>query len=291
MKQEAKKQEISDNLGSSWVEGHFHLSHANSLKEYVQALEATARELPRIAYVSKRFTPQEGYAPITIAEVQSQLNEHNIKGVFSISLDEFIADPTLLNREEVVGIRLNGMKAKVITTEQIAMAKEAFQAKNKHFELVGNIENIKDFAQEHRDINLVIDHFAWPQKNAEIEDFGNSLQSLVRDFGNKILFKGPGARTSITPEDLLPFVKKIEEKFGLESILVSATDFPHIGQETIVSTASTLEFVDSLIYDIVKDKPEVTKGKFEQGLKGDHLEQFLGRSHSIGSETITSWEL
>jgi predicted TIM-barrel fold metal-dependent hydrolase len=101
------------------------------------------------------------------------------------------------------------------------------RAQNKHVLVFGAYTNIAaTVAQIPQDIAVVIDHLGLPSLD-DVEGYEVLLQAL-KERGN-VYLKGPGYRTSLEVEKIIPLVRKAKELLGSEALMLGATDGPFAG--------------------------------------------------------------
>ncbi len=74
-----------------------------------------------------------------------------------------------------------------------------------------------------------IDHLGNCESNVDDPNYTALLnEAKQRDY---VYFKGPGYRTSIDPDQVLPYLQKIIDNVGYEKLLLGASDAPHVGPD------------------------------------------------------------
>ncbi|NEQ69565.1 MAG: amidohydrolase family protein [Symploca sp. SIO2D2] len=113
------------------------------------------------------------------------------------------------------------------------------------------------------EITIGVDHlgaFSWGIKS-EMGGYEELLE-LAASRGN-VYFKGPGYRTDVNPEAVVPFVRRLIEKVGDDKIILEATDAPNVGnhrasgetyRQIYPDAKSALEFTHQLA-NIVCQEP------------------------------------
>lgn len=113
--------------------------------------------------------------------------------------------------------------------------------------------NLKVLKQIPESLPVVIDHLGSCRVNKGIADkYYQALLKEAKIRGN-VWFKGPGYRTSNSPEAVLPFTSEIIKKVGANRLILESTDAPHVGTDTegvpydeLYDLKSALEFTHSL---------------------------------------------
>lgn len=79
------------------------------------------------------------------------------------------------------------------------------------------------------ELKVSIDHLGNCKSTANNADYLALLTEAARR--KNVYFKGPGYRTSIDPNEVLPYLQKIIEMVGYDKLLLGATDAPHVGSD------------------------------------------------------------
>lgn len=107
------------------------------------------------------------------------------------------------------------------------------RSRGKHILLFGDAPHLrKTVALLPQDIPLVIDHLGSPNAEKGLND--HEWQRLLADLKTRarhtpVYFKGPGYRTSLSREKVQPFVNAIIQSFGVDRLLLGASDAPFAG--------------------------------------------------------------
>jgi len=177
-----------------------------------------------------------------------------------------VADPEYANTQrlahpQVVGIRIVLHDAKPDSVDPQAYSTLAWQAlyqrlrQDQHVHIYAQEAetNLRVLRQLPEHLRLVIDHLGScrSERGAQEPAYGELLAEAKRR-GN-VWFKGPGYRTAIDAEAVVPFVARIARDVGAERLILEATDAPHVGADTSgrryaqhFGLESAFEFVDLL---------------------------------------------
>lgn len=177
-----------------------------------------------------------------------------------------VADPEYANAQrlahpQVVGIRIVLHDAQPETVAPQAYSTLPWQAlyqrlrQDQHVHLYAQEAetNLRVLRQLPEHLRVVIDHLGScrSERGAHEPAYGELLAEAKRR-GN-VWFKGPGYRTAIDIEAVVPFVARIAREVGVDRLMLEATDAPHVGADPSgrryaqhFCPKSTFDFVDRL---------------------------------------------
>lgn len=162
-----------------------------------------------------------------------------IRLVGTIVADPEYANAHRLAHPQVVGIRIVLHDAKPETVDPQAYSTLPWQAlyqrlrQDQHVHIYAQEAetNLRVLRQLPEHLRVVIDHLGScrSERGAQEPAYGELLAEAKRR-GN-VWFKGPGYRTAIDVEAVVPFVARIAMDVGIERLMLDATDAPHVGAD------------------------------------------------------------
>jgi predicted TIM-barrel fold metal-dependent hydrolase len=160
-----------------------------------------------------------------------------VKLVGTIKADPVYATQERLAHPQVIGARIVLHDAKPETVGDSSFSDgqwSAFYSRllaHQHLHIYAKEAetNLRVLRQIPDDVRVIIDHLgSCHAERGASEPAYIALLEEARRRGN-VWFKGPGYRTSVSPEEAARFVVQIVRTVGTDKILLEATDAPHVG--------------------------------------------------------------
>jgi predicted TIM-barrel fold metal-dependent hydrolase len=227
---------------NEWIDAHVHLfpagtdsptmprhgSKPNTPDVYLQTLGEYAPKGIVVVHFSK--APDSRHV---IGTLDALKDRHPAAGVVKAD-DREVFDWIL--REDIKGVRIYAKESMPDFSNTQAWYRlwNLVRSRKKHILIFGGEPHLrKAVALLPRDIPLVIDHLGLPNVEKGISDpaWNALLQEMKSRNQNAapVYFKGPGYRTSLSPEKVQPFVNRIIETLGPDRLLLGASDAPFAG--------------------------------------------------------------
>lgn len=144
-----------------------------------------------------------------------------------------------IRRADVKGVRVYAKESAPDFSDREAWNRlwSLVRAEKKHILVFGSAPFLRPtLAQLPQDIPVLIDHLGLPdaEKGASDAEWNALLADVVsrNRTAAPAYFKGPGYRTSISPQKVQPFVNAIVKALGAEYLLLGASDAPFGGPAT-----------------------------------------------------------
>lgn len=155
----------------------------------------------------------------------------------TIKADPDYADTARLSHPQVAGIRIVLLDAAPETVSDDAYCGAEWQAlfarlrpdQHVHVYAQQAATNLKVLRQVPGHLRVIIDHLGsgYTEEGCDSPAFYDLLTEARRR-GN-VWFKGPGYRTSIDVDNVVPFAVRIVRDVGASRLMLEATDAPHVG--------------------------------------------------------------
>lgn len=117
--------------------------------------------------------------------------------------------------------------------------------------------NLKVLRQIPHSLRIAIDHLGTCQPERGPDDATYVALLLEAKSRGNVIFKGPGYRTSTTPEAVAPFVVRIAETLGADKLILQASDAPHVGKDQSGRPYADL-FTPVTVFDFVSRLSDLT---------------------------------
>ncbi|MCO8311730.1 amidohydrolase family protein [Pseudomonas mandelii] len=241
------------------IDSHVHFYTSQDLRRVAGSLPYVLPEPhPLTAYLDKLITA--GVAPAVInnvhlsilpdsenvfasfeelkrLQVANPLRYGEIKLVGTIKADPAYAIQERLAHPQVVGARivLHDARPETVADTRFSDGQwSAFYARllpHQHLHIYAKEAetNLRVLRQIPDDVRVIIDHLgSCHSERGTAEPAYIALLTEASRRGN-VWFKGPGYRTSVSPEETARFVVQIVRTVGADKILLEATDAPHVG--------------------------------------------------------------
>lgn len=220
------------------------LPAANPLAEYLEGLERLGCVPTLLNNVHLSILPDSSNVFASFEELDRLKKLHpgkydNVRLVGTIKADPDYANRARLSHPQVVGIRIVLHDAPLDSISRDRFSTPQWQAlydrlavhQHVHVYAQSAAVNLRVLQQVPAHIRLVIDHLGTCHGSLGADDQAFvQLLEAARQRGN-VWFKGPGYRTSTSPEQAASFVRRIVETLGAEHLLLQASDAPHVGTD------------------------------------------------------------
>lgn len=223
-----------------WIDTHVHIFSRNSEAASKGPLLKSRNDLNDADGYLAELESQKPDGVVVVDFSKSENSEHVIEGVQDLKARQIPVAGVIkgdvkypktaqwLEQDEIQAIRVYA-KEGVPSLDGDAWQNlfSVLRAQNKHVLVFGAYTNIAaTVAQIPQDIAVVIDHLGLPSLD-DVEGYEVLLQAL-KERGN-VYLKGPGYRTSLEVEKIIPLVRKAKELLGSEALMLGATDGPFAG--------------------------------------------------------------
>lgn len=221
----------------------YQLPRPHRVKDYLDRLDILGIKPSIIANVHLSILPNSDNVFRSFSELEElqRSDPDRYKGITMIGT--LVADPQYatedkLKHPQVKGVRivLHDKTADAVSdSEYLTSEYNALFARlrnDQHVHIFGKRPStiLKVVRQIPEHVTIAIDHLGTCFPYEVVENNAHiSLLQIARMRGN-VYFKGPGYRTDITPQAVVPIVERIIAAVGPQKVVLSASDAPHVGK-------------------------------------------------------------
>lgn len=222
------------------------------------------------------------FAQLSDLQAENPQRYGGVELVGTIKAEPSYATQERLSHPQVIGARIVLHDARPETVSDIRFSDEQWSAlydrllprQHLHIYAKEAETNLRVLRQIPRHVRVVIDHLGSCHYERDItEPAYIALLTEAQARGN-VLFKGPGYRTSVHPEEAARFVAQIVRTVGADKVLLEATDAPHVGNANQEARYSDLfdvykafNFVDAVASHVSNDT-QIPVGQLLRGASG-----------------------
>jgi predicted TIM-barrel fold metal-dependent hydrolase len=198
-------------------------------------------------------------------QAQNPVRYGGIKLVGTIKADPAYATQERLAHPQIVGARIVLHDARPETVSDTRFRDRPWAAfysrllAHQHLHIYAKEAetNLRVLRQIPDDVRVIIDHLgSCYSERGPAEPAYIALLTEAGRRGN-VWFKGPGYRTSVSPQETARFVMQIVRMVGAEKILLEATDAPHVGTDNngvpysdLFDSPKAFNFVDAVAHHV-----------------------------------------
>ena len=212
--------------------------HAYPISQHLDQLSAIDHVgLIVLQPLSFSTDPEMILSSVSEAEAWARAQEHHIIVRAVVAAEAALANPNVLQQAGIIGVRfMPGARSPESLKTEIDFGSQAWidlckALNNNGQQLHLQIANAASFQlildMLHDQLPILLDHLAAVGVNDSKNTAFNAIVNLAAQRG-QVYFKGPGFRSAIQPEDVIPMTTHIVECCGPQALLLGATDAPFV---------------------------------------------------------------